>query len=266
MKTLLAFAFAFTLVSNLPAADLLPELTSFATKHESESEILKMQKTAAVTRMRQPYLAALDSAEHSATNAGNLPTVAAITRERTALQDGGLEGAFPNDLPRTLQSPRKSCMDGVLRIETSYVTNQQRIDADYLKALASLQPRAANNPALAAQITAEKTRLLENIKTAPKLGAVARETMEKEVLGRWYWGDTTKLWVLLSEDGKAYLHTRKMTWTVNSDGSITFTDLNSPRSKSICFFDLKKNTFTGTDFDGKSVKGVLYQKKRDIPK
>ena len=267
MKPLLFLASAVFLAQSLClAADLLPELTPFAQKHAAESEILSTQKDAAINRLRQPYLTALDSAEHSATSASNLPVVAAVTRERKNVLESGLEGNFPNDLPKTLQSPRKSCMDGLLRIETSYVTNQQRIDADYLKALASLQPRAANNPALAEQIASEKQRLLDAIKTIPKAGAISRETMEKEVMGRWYWGDTTKVWVSLAEDGKAYLGSKKLMWSVNSDNSITFTDIDAPKSKSTCFFDLKKGTFTGTDFEGKSVKGVLYQKLAEYKK
>lgn len=245
----------------LRAEELSPELAPYAEKYEADSIALQAQKTAAVQRNQAPYLAALDAAEKSATTAGNLPLVAAITKERNTV-GGAMALALPDDLPRTLQSPRKSLIEGLARIEASHATNQQRIDAAYLRALASLQTKAASNPKLATQIAAQKQQLLDGVKPGAKAASptIPRNVLEKELIGHWFWG-SEKLWVSITPNGKAYLDTKVLDWSIGSDGSVTFVDTKDANAKAVCQFDIAGKSFTGTDFDGKPVKGTLKLKK-----
>lgn len=257
----IALLFSLVVAAALQAEELSPELVPFTEKYEADSIALQSQKNAAVQRNQAPYLAALDAAEKSATTAGNLPLVAAITKERNTV-GGAMALALPADLPRTLQSPRKSMIEGLARIEASFATNQQRIDAGYLRSLASLQPKAASNPKLATQLAAQKQRLLDGVKPGAKAASptIPRDVMEKELIGHWYWG-SEKLWVAITANGKAYLDAKVLDWSVGSDGSVTFVDTKDTNAKAVCQFDVTGKSFTGTDFDGKPVKGTLKLKK-----
>jgi hypothetical protein len=158
----LALAAAFALAVPLHAQDLAPELAPLAAKHQADLTALDAQKAAAVTRAQQPYVSALDGAERTATSAGTLEVVAAITKEREALKSGVMSPSFPEGLPKALQSTRKSCLDAMARVGTDAAPRQKAIDADYFRALASLQTKAAAKPELAQQIAAEKEKLLAN--------------------------------------------------------------------------------------------------------
>lgn len=255
--------FCVLLSTLLPAAaqDLEPELFPLAVKHEQASKTLSEQKEAALARAREPYLKALESAEDFATTAGELPVVAAVNRERSGLS-GAVAKEFPDGLPKNLRAARKSFVDAVERVETTYASNRQKIDADYLRSLAGLQSKAAASPKLAEQIAGEKKKLLEGVQAGSggKVPALPKETLEKELIGHWFWG-TEKLWVAITADGKAYLDTKVLAWEVNRDGSVTFTDTADSKAKALCEFDIPDKTFKGTGFDGQPVKGWLKLKK-----
>jgi hypothetical protein len=158
MKTLRVLALA--LAMTLHAQDLAPELAPLTAKYRADLAAFNAQKASAVVRAQQPYVFALDGAEKSATSAGNLGAVAAITKEREALKDGTMDAAFPEDLPKALQAPRKACLDAMARVGADLEPRRKTINAAYLQALSSLQTKAVANRDLAEQIAAEKEKLL----------------------------------------------------------------------------------------------------------
>jgi hypothetical protein len=146
----------------LHAQDLAPQLAPLVAKHQADQAALDAQKATTLARVQQPYVAALDGAEKTATSAGALEVVAAITKEREALKSGLMAPAFPEGLPKNLQSTRKAFLDGTARASAEQAPRQKAIDADYLRALAALQPKAVANAELTKQIAAEKEKLLAN--------------------------------------------------------------------------------------------------------
>lgn len=160
MKRLIAATFFFLGAGCAFAQTLAAELAPAASKHKADSTALDIQRTAALAQAQRPYSIALDAAEKTATTSGNLSTVAAITRERAALASGLMAPEFPDALPKTLQTVRKTSLDETARMRASEATRRAAIDAEYLRALAGLQSKAAANPELAQQIAAEKQRLL----------------------------------------------------------------------------------------------------------
>lgn len=260
MKTWILCLFA--LLSPILQAEILePELFQLAVKYEEDTKTLQQQKTAAIERSGKRYLTDLDFAEKSATASGDLPLVAAIVKERDSLsRSPGKE--FPEGLPRSLKNSRESYLDGVERIETTHLENQERIDADYLRSLGSLQSKAAENPKLATQIAAEKQRLLERVKSKDTTSGnpLSKEELAKELIGHWYWG-SEKLWMAITADGKAFLDTKILTWTAEDDGTVTFVDTKETDATAVCRFDIPDKSFTGTNFDGTPVKGTLKEKR-----
>ncbi len=260
MKTWISCLLTF--VSPIIQAEILePELFQLAVQYEEDTKTLEKQKSAAVERSGKRYLTDLDFAEKSATASGDLPLVAAIVKERDSLsQKPGKE--FPEGLPKSLKNSRESYLDGVERVETTHLENQERIDADYLRALGALQTKAASNPKLATQIAAEKQRLLDGVKSKERKAgnALSREKFAKELIGHWYWG-SEKLWVAITADGKAFLDTKILTWTADDDGTVTFVDTQETEATAVCRFDIPDKSFTGTNFDGTPVKGTLKEKR-----
>lgn len=155
------------------AQALAPELVPAATKYKADIAAFEVQRTAAVAQAQRAYSAALDAAEKTATATGNLSIVAGITKERGTLASGLMAPEFPDGLPKTLQTIRKTYLDEAARLRTSEANRRAAIDAEYLRALASLQTKAATNPELAQQVTAEKQKLLATV--APS-GAAAPAT------------------------------------------------------------------------------------------
>ena len=162
MKTISA-AFAFAFVAMLHGQELAPELLPLVAKHKADLAALDEQKAAAIARVVQVYVAALDAAEAKAATAGNLQAIAAITQESNDAKSGSLRDAVPAELPKTLHAARKSCLDGIARITPDLAAGNDRLKADYLRALAALQTRAGGNAPLAAQIAVEKDRALRDI-------------------------------------------------------------------------------------------------------
>ena len=218
MKTLLALAIA--IATTLHAQELAPELAPLVAKHKADIAALDAQKDAAIARVQQTYLAALDGAERTATTAGKLEVFAAITKEREALQSGLMAPALPEGLPKILQSARKAYLDGTARV-TAYVQPRQKaIDADYLRTLAGLQARASGKPELATQIDAEKKNLLASV--AGSAGLVGLWTIQVKARSGLSMTDTREL----SAGGKGEKATAE-----SSPGKSTTTDwyLHTPQ-------------------------------------
>ncbi len=68
---------------------------------------------------------------------------------------------------------RKTLLTSIERINTDIAKRRKQADADYLRALASLQTKAAANPELAKQVAAEKTALLAGGGSASGSGGAA---------------------------------------------------------------------------------------------
>src|SRR4051794_33609554 len=105
------------LAAPLHAQFLAPELEPFAAKYKTDMDALAKQRAAAATYAQQSYSSALDGAERAATSAGTIETVTAIAKEREALKSGKtMRPEFPEGLPKTLQAPRKACLDAIARV------------------------------------------------------------------------------------------------------------------------------------------------------
>src|SRR5712671_4641787 len=115
MKVLPFAVIALFLCGALHAGEEAPELVPAAAKYKADLAAFEAQKTAAVARVQQQYFGALDGAEKTATTAGGVEIVAAISREREAVKSGLMAPAFPPDLPKSLQMARKSYLDRMAR-------------------------------------------------------------------------------------------------------------------------------------------------------
>ena len=154
---------ALALLPAIPVAhaqELLPELAEPAAKHKAADEALDKQRQEAVALAAKSYVSALDEVEKSATTAGQLTLIAAVVKEREAVASGSLDPELPAALPKKLQSTRKPFLSAIERITADFTRRKQQVTADHIRYLAALQPKAASNPELAKQITAEKAALL----------------------------------------------------------------------------------------------------------
>lgn len=158
--TLLLF-FVFSSLSL--AQNYVPELAPHANAHIQQSTVLAGQKKQIVGAAQQVYLAAIDVADRAATSSGKADTLSALARERELVTKGGMGETFPNDLPKSLVSPRKAFFRAIERADADHAQKQKVVDAAYLRTLGALQSKASANPALAQQITEEKTRVLAGI-------------------------------------------------------------------------------------------------------
>ncbi len=144
------------------AQELLPELAAPAAQYKAAGEALDKQKLEAIALAAKSYVSTLDSIEKAATAKGEIDLVAAVVKEREAVAAGTLEPNLPAALPKTkLQMSRKTLLATVERINTDFAKRKTKADADYLRVLATLQPKAASNPELAKQLAAEKAAVLQ---------------------------------------------------------------------------------------------------------
>ncbi len=165
-------AFLLVLAASCALAQTVaPELAPAAAKYKADMATLDAQRLAALAQAQKSHAAALDASEKTATAAGNLPVVAAITKERESLVADTLTPSFPDGLPKNLQTTRKAYLDTAANIRVNEATRRAAIGAEYLRALASLQAKAAANPELAQQIATEKGKLLA---TAPVASTTAK--------------------------------------------------------------------------------------------
>jgi hypothetical protein len=182
-------------VAALHAQELAPELAPLAAKYLADLAALNGPKAAELARVTQPYLAALDAAEAKATTSGDLKSLAGITQERSEARSGEMRDSAPTDLPKGLHSARKSCLDGVARVTKDFTARQDRVKADYVKALAGLEARARSNAALAAQIAGEKDRVVRDITPTSPAG----------ILTSCLWVADTDIWEF-APNGKLIQH------------------------------------------------------------
>ena len=157
------------------AQELLPELATPAAQHKAAGEELDKQKLEAIALAAKSYVSALDSVEKSATAKGELDLVAAVVKEREAAASGALEPDMPDALKKAkLQMSRKTLLASITRINADFAKRKEKADADYLRVLASLQPKAAANPELAKQLAAEKAAVLDNGRAGAGAGGAAK--------------------------------------------------------------------------------------------
>lgn len=181
-------AFVLTLVlSVVPvlsvalAQELLPELAAPAAQHKAADEALDKQKLEAIALAAKSYVSALDGVEKAATAKGELDLVAAVVKEREAVASGALEPNLPAALPKArLQMSRKTLLASIERINADFAKRKKAADADYLRVLATIQPKAASNPELAKQLATEKAALLQG--GARSGGAAAKVSRGKNVI------------------------------------------------------------------------------------
>lgn len=157
----LHLALAFVALVAVASAQTLAPLTQ---AHQTATAALATQREAELTRLRQPYLAALTAADQAATKAGNAAMLRAIEQEREAAQSGKLRMELPAVLPRALSPVRRALISGEQRAMQDFDNRQKAIDADYLQKLGALSLKASRDPALAEQIGQEKARVLSGIR------------------------------------------------------------------------------------------------------
>ena len=150
----------FSILAAAFAQDLAPELAPIQKRYKTDVAELDSRKEAVQSGAGQTYAAALDAAEKAAAKAGNVKGVAAIVRERAAVKDGTVAPKASDELPKTLAAARKTYVDAVSRVTKETGAKRSVLDSTYLKALASLEPKAAQNPELARQLALEKENLL----------------------------------------------------------------------------------------------------------
>ena len=160
-------------------ADVSPELAALVEKHQADLAALEAQTVAAPAHSRKIYLAELDAADRSAVSSGDIKGAAAISAERSAISgEGDLPLTAPPDLPASLRTPRKMCQTDLARFAADRALRQKRIDADYLRALATLQGQASPNTILAAQVAAEKSAFLKSAAAKEAVGTNAVGTAD----------------------------------------------------------------------------------------
>ena len=161
MKIHLALAF-ISIVSVALAQSLAP-LTQ---AHQSATTALTTQRTAELTRLRQPYLAALVAADQTATKAGNAAALRAIEQERDAVNAGKLRAELSEALPRAPPpSVARSFPESNARCWTSTKGKKQWMPTT-CKNSARSSSRPPRDPAVTEQIAQEKTRVLSGISGA----------------------------------------------------------------------------------------------------
>lgn len=144
-----------------PAEEWHASLAPLATKYREESAKLSTKGDSAVRYARDAYLVALDGAETEATNKSNGTAVAAIGAERAATRQDALALEAPEALPRKLIPARKAFQKALDKAQDDLAKELKKLNATYLAALNKI-PGTAEDVTLAAQITAEKKRLLLN--------------------------------------------------------------------------------------------------------
>lgn len=196
---ILGISAALLICSSALIAAEFPELAPLAAAFKSQSDALDSRMGATFTRISKTYEAALVFAERSATTTGDLQAVAAITSELTQLRaakSGGLDAKPPVKLPAQLLQPRKTYLDEYAKAQAELSPQKQKVAADYLRALAALQAKAAGNPALLEEIAARKARLLAGAEESTVLSDKFFEHTE------WIWlGRESEPWKFLP-DGK----------------------------------------------------------------
>jgi hypothetical protein len=159
MKAIFVAA-SFSILAAAFAQDLAPELAPIQMRYKADVAELDSKREAVQSAAGETYAAALDAAERAASKAGSVQGVATIVGERGALKAGTVQPKATVELPKSVAAARKTYVDAVARITKETRAKRAVLNSNYLKALASLEPRAAQNPELARQIVMEKETLL----------------------------------------------------------------------------------------------------------
>jgi hypothetical protein len=195
MKICFLLLLLLPLAYPVPAADIAPEIAPVAAKFKADFEAAEAEQAAAVARSARSYSAALDAAEKTATGAGDIKSLTAITAEKNALKNSSLKPAAHADLPKSLLAPRKAHLTAVTKAEADTQPRKQRAIADCVRALSTLESRAAGNANLIAQIGAEKERVL-------RASPMNLSKLSKRIGGtRWKSSGNSNLFI--NEDGTA---------------------------------------------------------------
>jgi len=158
-----ALTLLLALCASAYAQELLPELKPLAQKYDDDRLAVGASWKKAYAIILEPYSAALTALEKDATAKGQLPIIAAIGKERAALEDGN--PAAVSTLPK-VETVRRTFMTNLARINADRARATKQVDADYLRVLLALSTRYPANSELQKQIAAEKNRVLESGPTA----------------------------------------------------------------------------------------------------
>ncbi len=142
-------------------AKVVPDLAAPVAKHRTALQTLETQKEAALDVPRKSYLASLADAAASEAKGGKPSVLKTINEEIAAVKGGGIPLEIPKELPRDLRTPRKAFLDAGKKVFADFAARQEKVDAEYLRALGSLKTKAASDPALTEQIMHD-TKALAN--------------------------------------------------------------------------------------------------------
>jgi hypothetical protein len=134
--------------------------------HQYATTALTTQRDAELTRLRQPYLTALATADQTATKTGNAEMLRAIEQEREAVNTGKLRADMSKILPRKLFPVRRALITAESKTHSEFDKKQKSLDASYLQKLGTLQSKATGNAILTEQIAREKARVVSGISGA----------------------------------------------------------------------------------------------------
>ncbi len=139
------------------------ELAPLSAKYKTDSDAVAARRDASIARIVRTYTAALDAAEKSATTAGDVNALSAISSERDSINAKRLLPTAAATLPKSVLPARKTYLVEFAKVDTESGQQNKLVSTSYLQALASLQSRSAGNPSLLAEIAAEKKRVIEAI-------------------------------------------------------------------------------------------------------
>jgi hypothetical protein len=213
MKTSPFVAFLFAV--SLYAAGDVQELAQYAAKYKADCEAVSGKQSTAIERAARSYGLALDTAERSATAAGDIKTVGIVTAERDAIKARSLAAREPKYFPQNLLPARKAYLETLAKLDAEKRPQMQKAAADYLRALASLQSRAQGNPELIAQIEAAKKSVVQ--------GAVPLNAA-KIAGSKWTLGGERMVFTL-NAGGTS---TSKWWWKITGENEVTMDVFNTP--------------------------------------
>lgn len=137
-----------------------PKLAPIKARYDADAKAVRIAREQAQARAVEKYTAALANAEKSAAASRDLKSVAAVGRERQAVSDGKMAPAFPSELPASLQNARREYLAGLAKAAGEFAPRLQKLDQEYIAQLARID--TGTDAALAAEVTAEKQRVLES--------------------------------------------------------------------------------------------------------
>lgn len=241
-----AVIFALTLLfaslssaQNLPA-DPAAEFTALKAQFQKQAEGIEATKASAGKTIATRYIAALDTAEKSATSGGKLNVVSAILAEKQAVETNASLAPAPSaDLPKELGAHRSAYLRDTAQVAKGMAPKVQALALNYVRLLAGLEAkaRAAKNDALVAEIGGEKLKAAAAAVPASNTTAGASGTASKNLVIN---GDFAKT----EADGQPSHWETKGTAKVVSEGGQSFVRLTDRGCKQS--FEVPKGAKTYT--------------------